>query len=274
MMAPMSRPEGASVRVCLGLWALASLIWGLLASVPLHQPDHETLTIARSFGFHAPTSFPDGHRIIDSWWLPSITVCVAGFALLLWRRTWAAQTAIVGRSRAFIVRHRALLIVLLCAFVARLALAERGGQYFDWVGSVRWLTVLGTLMVGQLIWNAVPLYALRFPRDVTRWARSEFGDDIIIGVKSFVLDLGDNAGLSPTDHRRFVVVNDRDIWIESDRLPMPRPISGRVLYRTTHPRQLFIYQYHGYKEQLRSVLRRTDLATQVIDRGAIAKTDR
>jgi hypothetical protein len=164
----------------------------------------------------------------------------------------------------FVVYDRSVrpLVPLLCLATASAAmiLTDHGRRG-------RWLTAAGALLVVHVVWNAAPLYALRFPREVSWWATSQFGDDVATGARSFVLNLGDNAGLAPSDRRRYVVVNDRDIWIDGDRLPTPRPIPGRLVYRTTHPRQLFIYQYHGYKEELRRVLRRIDLSTQVIDRG-------
>src|SRR5262249_51179299 len=67
---------------------------------------------------------------------------------------------------------------------------------------------------------------------------------------------------------RYVVMNLKDIWFETDRSQSVWTPEGAVVYRTPHPRQLFIYQYHGYPESVRRWLRGVDFSIRIVDRQA------
>ena len=101
-------------------------------------------------------------------------------------------------------------------------------------------------------------------RSLRWWATARFGD-LVDGGPSFLTSVNAPATVASGGHR-FVLINGADIWIDDARLPVIREIRGQVVYRTPHPRQLFIYQYHGYTRDLRTALRRMDLSVRVLDR--------
>jgi len=128
------------------------------------------------------------------------------------------------------------------------------------------------VLVAHFIMNTAPLFTLSFPREVAQMAAEKYGIEHTEGGSSvaptansswFFLQIREPEA---TGSKRYLLLNAKDIWLESQQPSVVPQPAGVVVYRTRHPRQLFLYQYHGYTDQVREWVRRTDLSIQLVDR--------
>ena len=126
--------------------------------------------------------------------------------------------------------------------------------------------------------NASPLFLLRFPREVVHDVVRQHGtgnlslemtvrntDDATVPL---FLAPGVASGGESVEAKRYVLLNARDIWIETTTNVWNPPPPGRTVFAVTHPRQLPAVHYHGYTPAQRDFLRRSDVSIQLIDIGA------
>jgi hypothetical protein len=123
--------------------------------------------------------------------------------------------------------------------------------------------------------NYWSLATLRFPREIVREAIERYGAANIGLATTFpaAIDATSPLFLPPEvqpraeeQARRYLIVNPRDIWIEGAAEVSPLP-AGTIIETFVHPRQLPPLQYHGYRPEIRALMRASRASIIVVDTG-------
>jgi hypothetical protein len=140
-----------------------------------------------------------------------------------------------------------------------------------WLGRRTGLTVVGTFAAVFAV-NALPIFRQEFPRDIALAAVRKYGEGSL-RISSTLQDTAiDTVPIflpAETDRvsttARYLLLNGKDLWVESGRIRGTGMPPGKVLYTAVHPRQRRIYQYHGFTPAQRALFRTLDVSIKLID---------